>query len=286
MPDESTGTRAAGRDGRRTLTEMYGHAYLKAEESGGRPGAAYLIYQLQNGVAFAEDVANYFAPPELWWPTDVLACKQVSGRVLDIGCGAGRHALAVAEAGHETVAIEPSSVAVAVSRRRGVDARIGGLGQLPDDIGTFDTFLLAGGGLHLLGVLDNARDALAELTKIANPGARLIGTTLLLEEDEFAAGEGDPDPGRALYRLRVEQGAEFTEWSEWGYTAEVRPERLAEVVAGTGWTIAEIEEAESPAMPVFPAQTGAGKAGESVIEGTDSPSLFTTYVAVLRLETP
>ncbi|SHF11204.1 class I SAM-dependent methyltransferase [Streptoalloteichus hindustanus] len=281
---------------RRSLVDMYGHAYLKAEEVGGRPGLAHLVYQLADGTAFSEDVAHYYAPPDHWWPTDVMACERAVGRVLDIGCGAGRHALAVAAAGHETVAVDPARGAVAVARRRGVDARVGGLGSLPPGIGRFDTFLLAGGGIHLLGVLDNARKALTELAAVARPGARILGTCLRLREGEGdgtcvgvgvrTVGARELASGRARYRLRVEHGAEVGEWSEWGYTADVPPERLANIVAGTGWVVAEVTETESVALPVFELGHGVEECRPSAVVATDGDAHLpmATYFAVLRLD--
>lgn len=262
----------------RTLIEMYGYCYRKAEEVDGRAGAARLIYQPEydrSFGSFSEDVANYFAPPESWWPTDVMACEQAVGRVLSIGCGAGRHALVLANAGHEVVGLDPSLDAVAVARRRGVDARVGGLGDLPEGLGAFDTFLLAGGGLHLLGVLDNVPAALAGLAEVANPGAWLIGTSPLDEADDPATA--DAAPHRVRYRLRVEHGAEVTEWSEWGYAAEVTPPQLARLVAGTGWAIEEIAEDRSSTEGVY----DLSAEGNGDTSAADSRS----YLARLRLAT-
>ncbi|MGH3826920.1 MAG: class I SAM-dependent methyltransferase [Pseudonocardiaceae bacterium] len=263
----------------RTLIEMYGYCYRKAEEVNGRVGVARLTYQGKDEnsfSSFSEDVANYLAPPEKWWPTDVLACERAVGRVLSIGCGAGRHALALAHAGHEVVGVDPSLDAVAVARRRGVDARVGGLGDLPEGLGAFDTFLLAGGGLHLLGVLDNVAAALAELAEVANQGAWLIGTSTLADEaDDPATAAAAPD--RVRYRLRVEHGAQRTEWSEWGYAAEVTPRQLDRLVTGTGWAIEEITEARSLHEGIYDLSAGENEDALTV----DSRS----YLARLRLAT-
>ncbi|HEY0639602.1 MAG TPA: methyltransferase domain-containing protein, partial [Pseudonocardiaceae bacterium] len=100
-----------------TVADVYGRAYRWLEDSDGVPGRTELTYQLQDGTSYREDAAVYFDGPASWFPPDVPACGLAAGRVLDIGCGAGRHALALAAAGYEVVGLEPSAEAVEVARR-------------------------------------------------------------------------------------------------------------------------------------------------------------------------
>ncbi|XKK38796.1 methyltransferase domain-containing protein [Nocardiopsis sp. ARC36] len=72
------------------------------------------------------------------------------GRVLDVGVGAGRHALALQASGKDVVGLDPSPGAVEVARQRGVDARLGSIAAPPADIGRFDALLLLGNNLGLL----------------------------------------------------------------------------------------------------------------------------------------
>ena len=87
------------------------------------------------------------------WPTaERQAVGEVDGRVLDVGCGAGRVALHLQEQGHDVVAIDESPLAVEVARRRGVrDARVLALGDVDATLGTFDTILLARNNFGLEG---------------------------------------------------------------------------------------------------------------------------------------
>jgi 2-polyprenyl-3-methyl-5-hydroxy-6-metoxy-1,4-benzoquinol methylase len=50
----------------------------------------------------------YFAPFAKWPTCERQAMSQVRGRVLDVGCGAGRVALHLQARGHEVVAIDLS----------------------------------------------------------------------------------------------------------------------------------------------------------------------------------
>jgi SAM-dependent methyltransferase len=213
-----------------TLTQIYGTAYRLVEENGGQTASIRIVYEMDNGLTFDEDATNYFAGPESWIPADIIACEQATGRVLDIGCGAGRHALALAQAGHEVVGLDPSADAVAVARRRGVDARLGGILDLPADLGTFDTFVLLGGNLRLLTVNERRLDALAQLAALANPSAQLLGS---LEE------QTEPPDGQVhRIRARVVHGEEITPWSQWVESLPDLPlERLAHAISGSAWTV-------------------------------------------------
>ncbi|MFC3994762.1 class I SAM-dependent methyltransferase [Nocardiopsis sediminis] len=247
-PDPPGGAPAGA--ARPSLAEMYGHAYRRAYETGANAGATLLTYQHRDGFTHVQDVAEYFAEAGEWWSTDVLACGMAAGRVLDIGCGAGRHALALAAAGHEVVGVEPSVDAVAVARQRGVDARVGSMLEPPGGIGTFDTLMLAGGGLHLLYLPEHGRTALLRLAELAGPGARLVGTCPAPPEPE-----GPEEPEHSWdYRLRVEHGGERTGWSEWGATVLLPADRLGALVDGTPWKIAEVVHAEPPDVPGYVAR--------------------------------
>jgi SAM-dependent methyltransferase len=62
----------------------------------------------------------YAAPFRRWPPLNRRAMRFVRGRVLDVGCGAGRVCLHLKERGLDVVGIDISPGAVEVCRRRGV----------------------------------------------------------------------------------------------------------------------------------------------------------------------
>lgn len=225
---------------------MYGYAYRKVVEECVDPCLIDMIYQLEEpdgGLSEGkDDAAFYFSAPEQWCPSEVLGCRWVRGRTLDIGCGAGRHALPIAEAGNDVVGLEPSADAVFAARRRGIDARLGDLRAPPADLGTFDTFLLLGGGLELLGVAEDPKDILVVLASIARPGAQIIGNFAVGIEGESAAEL--PLRGglrHQRYRLRVGYRGVLTDWSEWaGMSFYGNPEELDNAVRGSAWGAPEL----------------------------------------------
>ncbi len=111
----------------------------------------------------------------------------VSGRVLDVGAGAGRATLYLQERGIDATALDVSVGAIEVCRRRGV--RQVWLGTVEDLAAQsperFDTFLLFGNNLGLIGSPEAAHGWFEALRRLASPGALLVGTTL----DPYLANE-------------------------------------------------------------------------------------------------
>lgn len=238
-----------------TVSDAYGRAYLEAERAKGMPGKAWLVIEW-NGAVYREDAADYFGGPEAWMASDVVACEQARGRVLDVGCGAGRHALHLSRAGYDVVAIDVSPDAVAVARRRGVNAHLGSLEQLPDDLGSFDTFLFLGANLPLLFDDGRACALLERLARIARPGAQLLGSDELLGEEDIRglAGNGDGLP-RLRMRARVESGGDVTPWSEWmSALTIVDPNMIGGLIEGSGWQLEEIKRVPPPAGRTYVAR--------------------------------
>jgi len=76
----------------------------------------YDYYANQDGMEIIErddgfistttNISVYFAPYEQWPNRQKEAMKYVHGRVLDIGCGAGRHTLYLQEGGLEVTAVD------------------------------------------------------------------------------------------------------------------------------------------------------------------------------------
>jgi SAM-dependent methyltransferase len=125
-------------------------------------------------------VAEFYRPESEVLPEiERRALSLCRGRVLDLGAGAGRHALELQRRGHDVTAIDVSADAVAVMRDRGVrDARQGDLDAVRGE--TFDTLLLLMHGIGLVGTLrgfrgflDRARLALSERASILCDSADL-----------------------------------------------------------------------------------------------------------------
>jgi SAM-dependent methyltransferase len=96
------------------------------------------------------------------------------GQVLEVGCGQGWASEWIKEElGAEVVAVDQSERMVELTRRRGVDAHVGDVQELPFEDGSFDA-ALAAWVLYHVPDLDRG---LAELARVLRPGGRLVAVT-------------------------------------------------------------------------------------------------------------
>jgi SAM-dependent methyltransferase len=119
------------------------------------------------------NIAVYFRGREAMPELEQIALAECRGTVLDIGAGAGSHALALQEAGFDVTALEISPASVRVMKDRGVQK------VLQEDIfsysaARYDTLLLLMNGIGLAGDLDGLRALLRHFKTLLNPGGRLL----------------------------------------------------------------------------------------------------------------
>ncbi|SEG69812.1 Methyltransferase domain-containing protein [Thermomonospora echinospora] len=216
----------------------FGELLRDCYRAGARRGVARQVIERSDGFVSVEDAFRYFTRPDEWMVPERRAVELAAGRVLDVGCGAGRHMIAMRNC-QEVVGIDPSPGAVEVARSRGLDARLGTV-QRPGDLGTFDTIMLLGGNLGLLGSREQAPKVLGSLARLARPGARMyaIGRDpyavrppehLRYHDTNRKAGRM---PGQVRMRLRYRCWA-----SAWFDRLMVSPYELEMLVTGSPWRL-------------------------------------------------
>lgn len=143
---------------------------------------------------------SYYRPDDEVLPElEIHALRRCHGRVLDLGAGAGRHALELQGKGHNVLALDVAEDAVKVMRCRGVrDARLGRHSDLVGE--TFDTVLMLMNGIGLAGDLRGLRDLLTELRPLLAPGGQILCDSADLG-DAF-----DPEAMRSLVGLKRRSG--------------------------------------------------------------------------------
>jgi len=190
----------------------------------------------------------YFAPVEEWTDLERRAMDHAEGRILDVGCGAGRHALYLQEEGHDVTGIDLSPGAVAVARERGVeDVREVDVADVAEafDADTFDSVIMMGNNFGLVGTADRAPEILDALAEVATEDATLVAQsrdpTVTDDEDHRSYHEFNRDRGRlpGALRIRVRYGGLATEWDDYLMAA---PETMADLAAETPWDPAETLE--------------------------------------------
>ena len=113
-------------------------------------------------------------------------------RVLDLGCGVGRHALALAQEGFEVEAFDGSEAGLAVLREaaasRGVsiDIKHGNADALPYPDGYFD-FVLSWNVIYH-GTLGDTGSRIAEIWRVLKPGGLFQGTMLPTRHSDHGRG--------------------------------------------------------------------------------------------------
>ena len=235
---------------RLVIGDAFGQVLVACHAGGGGPGVAFELIERSDGHLGVMDAARYFARPNDWTPTTRLARERAAGRILDIGAGAGRVALVLQDEGYDVVALDVSQGATTVCRERGVRATF--TGSVFDLAATtpepFDTFLMLGNNLGLLGGAKQAPRFLDALTSMARPAATIIGETLdpyrTHDPDHLRYHEENRRLGRLAgqLRLRIRHLQLTTPW--WDYLLST-PEELESIVAPTRWQLSDTYTAEA-----------------------------------------
>ncbi|HXG02418.1 MAG TPA: methyltransferase domain-containing protein [Candidatus Binatia bacterium] len=128
------------------------------------------------------DVERYAAGPaglEPWEEALVRAHVPPGGRVLDIGCGAGREAIGLARAGYRVLGLDIAPAMVEAARRRAAEERlditfsVGSVTDLDVPPGSFDAAFWAGSYHHVPGRALRVR-TLERLRRALVPGGVLL----------------------------------------------------------------------------------------------------------------
>jgi SAM-dependent methyltransferase len=183
----------------------------------------------------------YFTEYRHWPPAERKAVSLAQGRVLDIGCGAGRHALYLQSRGHEVVGIDNSPLGVKVCRARGLrKAVLLPVTGLSGRLGRFDTVLMLGNNLSLLGNRRRAPWLLRRIASITSPGARIIGQTrdpYQTREPEHLAYHRRNRKQKKMAgqtRIRIRYKTCATPWFEYLFVSK---KELEELVKPTPWRV-------------------------------------------------
>ena len=199
-------------------------------------------------------VSDYINPFDKWSEVERLAIRHVTGKVLDIGCGAGRVGLYLQIIGHEVVGIDLAEGAIEASRRMGLSsAYVMSASDLKFEDDVFDTVILFGNNFGVAGDEEQIVKMLHQLHKFTAPDAKILASTInvLLTEDpehlkyhQMNREKGRP-PG--LIRLRVKYKDMV---GEWGDLWQATPDEMKMLAEKGGWQLHEILQIEDQSQYV------------------------------------
>lgn len=161
---------------------------------------------------------------------ELEAMDLCEGRVLDVGGGAGSHALILQERGFDIIALDISPLAVSIMQSRGI------INAVEGDIFTyqgekFDTLLFLMNGIGLTGTVEGFKSFLNHAKTLLNDDGQLLfdssDITYLYDGTEIPT---DKYYGEVSYQY--EYKGEKGEWFNWVY---LDPQLLKNIAKETGW---------------------------------------------------
>ena len=218
--------------------DAFGHMlydYFKGKE-------VYDVIERDDGyITVPDSIGLYFAEREDWPENDRIAVDFAIGRVLDIGVGAGRHALYLQNHGHYVLGIDSSPLAVYISQERGLlNARLCSVTRVSSKLGHFDTLLLLGNNVGLLANKGRAKWLMRRFHSMTSPSARIIaGSSNHYVTDDpvhLAYFEKNRSAGRlpGQVRIRYRYQSYKDDWFDYLFVSK---KEMAEIIQGTGWHI-------------------------------------------------
>ncbi len=194
---------------------------------------------------------HYFSSPADWSNSWKSLLDSLDGPVLDLGCGAGQHALYLQD-DREVVAVDVSPGAVEAARDGGVDdVRVTDMFALDFPRNRFRSVLLNGTQLGLAGSFAGVRAFLSDLATVTDEsGVAVVDNydPTRLDSESFFGHRPDPRRGVARRAFHVEyhrsendRGDETVR--EVGRTLSFllfSSERLVDATVGTRWRVAGV----------------------------------------------
>lgn len=208
------------------------------------------IWERDDGYISASSgaVKKYFSEYVNWAQHEKRAMEFVKGRVLDIGCGAGRHSLYLQKRGFDVLGIDNSPLATEICKLRGLKkANVMPIENMNFKPGSFDTIIMMGNNFSLFSSFKKARRLLKRFHRMTSSNALIIAETrdpyktdnpFYLEYYEFNKKRGRMS-GQLRGRIRFERYR--SKWFDW---LMVSKEEMVEILNETGWKVKEFIDSE------------------------------------------
>ena len=153
--------------------------------------------------------------PEL----EVLALQNATGKILDVGAGAGTHANYLQNMGKDVTAIDISEGAVAFMQTQGLKSKKVDFFDLKDE--KFDTILMLMNGIGIAGTLSNLEKTLEHAKSLLNPGGKILCDSsdikYLYEDEDGSLWVNLNKEYYGNFRFQMKYKKETGPWFDWLY---------------------------------------------------------------------
>lgn len=210
------------------------HSYFKGKRTS-------IIIERNDGYIESADISEYFSEYKDWSVHIKKAMKYVHGRVLDIGCGAGRHSLYLQKHGFEVLGTDVSPLAIKVCKLRGLrKTKVLPVTKLDSKLGKFDTILMLGNNFGLFANKKRAKWLLRRFFHITTENAIIVAES----RDPYQTDESYHLEYHKSNRKRGRMGGQirlrvrFKKYAEpWYDYLLVSKDEMQEILEGTGWRV-------------------------------------------------
>jgi len=174
---------------------------------------SFEIVERDDGYIDAMSPMAYFSEHKDWPPLVQKAMEFAKGRVIDVGCGAGRHSLCLQEKGLDVLGIDISPLATKVCKLRGLrKAEVMSIDKVNFKPNSFDTIIMMGNNFGLFHSFKEARELLKRFHKMTSPNALIVAESRSLGDPNLlwhAVGslqilDRESSRGRGLGNHRVQ----------------------------------------------------------------------------------
>ncbi len=189
----------------------------------------------------SEGPKSYLSKFEDWPQHQQRAMRHAWGRVLDIGCGGGRHSLHLQGNGLDVLGIDNSPMALKCCKERGLKKmKLVDITQITKALGIFDTIVMMGNNFGLFANPKRAKWLLKRFHGMTSSEALIIAETMDIYQTEapyhleYQAWNRKRGRMSGQVRIRARYRKYCTPWFD--YLMVSKPE-LEEILSGTGWKV-------------------------------------------------
>jgi len=216
--------------------DIFGMMFMDYLGSG--EDAKYVIYR-DDGHFENLYVKGYFSQYDEFGSLIQEALSYVEGKVLDVGCGTGKHALYLQSLGIDVVGLDISPNATQVCKNRGLKKCVAASAlHLPFESETFDTIIMMGNNFGIAGTLPETQRMLINFHKLLGANGTIIAhsidPTLTNNPEHLAYHERNRKRGLPIGQVKIK--LEYKEIvTPWLYLLLVTPEEMKKLAEETGW---------------------------------------------------